>query len=100
LLPSDVELLVSQVESGVNVPDTSGSSFVGSGRDFISIWSSLSSGGDGGDLEVVVGSRVESSNDKRSGGGRDWDIDPDSCTMNSVGNVPSFVGSVSPGQGD
>lgn len=96
-----MELLVSQVESGIDVPDTIWSSFVGSSRDFISIWSSLSRSGDSGDLEIVVGSRVESSDNKRLGGGGhrgDWDIDPDSSSVNSVGNVPFFVGLVSPFQ--
>jgi len=105
VLPLDVELLVVKVEPGKDVPDTIGGSFVGSSGHHVSVWSSLSSGRDTSDLEVVVRSRVESSHSKGSvvgGFGVGSNIDPNSGSgVSSVGNVPlPGVGRVRPKQSD
>jgi len=94
ILPSDVESLVSDVESGINVPETVRVSSVGSSLGLHSIWSSLSVGRNTSDLDIIVRSRVKSSKNEWGFGGRgsvDLDIDPDSSGMDSVGNVPSLV---------
>lgn len=60
VLPFDVELFVGKVESGINVPDSVRVSFGSSSRNHVSIWSSLASGRDTSNLNIIVRSRIES----------------------------------------
>lgn len=86
-----MELFVGLVETSIQVVDSVGGSFVGSSLDCVSEGSSLSRGRDTSNVEVVVGSRHQSSQDEGSGGGGqsgDSDVHPNSVGVDFVGKVP------------
>lgn len=103
VLPFDVELFVSNIESGINVPDSVGVCFGSSSTNHVSIWSSLSRGRNTGNLEIIVGSGVDSRQNEGLGSswqGVDLDVDPDSSSVSSVGKVPFLVCFICPYQGE
>lgn len=103
VLPFDVELFVSNIESGINVPDSVGVSFGSSCANHVSIWSSLSSGRDASNLKIIVGSGVDSRQNEGFGSsweGVDLDVDPDTSSVSSVGKVPFLVFGIGPHNGE